>query len=157
MLGITNPSRHRFVFDAFTDLFIEYPHHSTFRAISDLALDDVTADELVNAFTLKQIWSDSPLFSSFRTKRRDVLIASNKASLLGWTLAVRLVRKSRGFLRNNHRSGLVSRLANGPVWGSTLLALHRLYLRAHRLRGIRCARNSTDNPQLHSAAQRSRD
>ncbi len=96
MLGITNPSRHRFVFDAFTDLFIEYPHHSTFRAISDLALDDVTADELVNAFTLKQIWSDSPLFSSFRTKRRDVLIASNKASLLGWTLAVRLVRQSRG-------------------------------------------------------------
>src|SRR5712664_3174462 len=59
-------------------------------------LDDATADELVNAFTLKQIWSDVPQFSSFRTKRRDVLIASNKASLLGWTLAVRLVRQSRG-------------------------------------------------------------
>jgi hypothetical protein len=96
MLGITNPSRHRFVFDAFAELFIEYSHHSTFRALSDLALDDATADELVDAFTLKQIWSDFPLFSSFRTKRRDVLIASNKASLLGWTLAVRLVRKSRG-------------------------------------------------------------
>jgi hypothetical protein len=96
MLGITNPSRHRFVFDAFADLFIEYPHHSTFRAISDLALDDATSDELVNAFTLKQIWNDSPLFSSFRTKRRDVLVASSKASLLGWTLAIRLVRQSRG-------------------------------------------------------------
>src|SRR5260370_11060287 len=58
MLGITNPSRHLFVFDAFSDLFVAYPHHSTFRAISDLALDDATADELVNAFTLKHIWSD---------------------------------------------------------------------------------------------------
>jgi hypothetical protein len=96
ILGITNPSRQPFVFDAFTDLFIEYPHHSTFRALSDLALDDVTADELVSAFALKQIWSDFPLFSSFRTKRRDVLVASNKVSLLGWTLAVRLIRQSRG-------------------------------------------------------------
>jgi hypothetical protein len=96
ILGFPNPSRQRFTFDAFTDLFIEYPHHSTFRALSDLALDDATADELVNAFALKQIWSDFPLFSSFRTKRRDVLLASNKDSLLGWTLAVRLIRQSRG-------------------------------------------------------------
>lgn len=96
ILGITNPSRHRSVFDAFTDLFIEYPHHSTFKTLSNLALDDATADELVCAFTLKQIWHDFPIFSSLRTKRRDVVIASDAASLLGWTLAVRLVRQSRG-------------------------------------------------------------
>jgi len=96
ILGFLNPFRQRFIFGAFTDLFIEYPHHSTFRALSDLALDDTSADELVNAFALKQIWSDFPLFSSFRTKRRDVLVASNKDSLLGWTLAVRLIRQSRG-------------------------------------------------------------
>lgn len=96
LLGITNTARHRFSFHTFTELFLEYPHHSTFRALSDLALDDATVDELISAFILKQIWNESPIFSSVRTKRRDIFVASKQTSLLGWTLALRLVRQSRG-------------------------------------------------------------
>ncbi len=96
MLGLTNISRHLFLFSAFTDIFIEHPHHSTFRALSALVLEDTSAEDLLSAFALKQIWNDSPLFSSYRTRRRDVLIASNQSSLLGWTRAVRLIEQSRG-------------------------------------------------------------
>ena len=96
MIGVKGNDRHRFVLSAFTDIFIEYPHHSTFRALSDLALEDLTADDFISAFALKQTWNDFPLFSSIRTRRREFFIASNRYSLLGWKHAVELITQSRG-------------------------------------------------------------
>ncbi|MEY9589784.1 hypothetical protein ABIA06_002075 [Bradyrhizobium yuanmingense] len=96
MLGVNGHTRYRFYLRTFTDIFVEYPHHSTFRTLSDFALEDIDVDDIISAFVLRQAWTDFPLFSSVRNRRRELFVASDRSSLLGWKHALELVSHSRG-------------------------------------------------------------
>ena len=79
------------------NLFDCYQHHNTFRALVDLALDDVRADDLITAFELKQIWLYQPKFWSIRRKGSHApIIPHGGERLLGWTKAARFADLSMG-------------------------------------------------------------
>jgi hypothetical protein len=81
----------------FVELFEHFNHTSSFRALTDLALDEVSGDEIVSAFQLKLLWSVSPRFWSIRNpKMRAPFVPDNGRNLLTWTRAVRLTKLSKG-------------------------------------------------------------
>lgn len=81
----------------FEELFDEYPHHNTFRVLSELALDGASADDIVTAFQLRQVWAGQPIFWSIRRKgRRGPFLPDAGEKQLGWTRAIRLANLAKG-------------------------------------------------------------
>jgi hypothetical protein len=80
----------------FIAIFEFYPHSNSFRAVSELALDGFSADEIVAAFHLKVAWSDRPRFWSRRYKSRALYISDDGHRMMTWRLAAKLVSISNG-------------------------------------------------------------
>jgi hypothetical protein len=92
----TMRARRRFA-ERFEDLFDEFPHHNTFRVLSELAIDGASADEILASFELRQVWADHPIFWSIRRKgHRGLFIPDRGERQLGWTRAVRLANLAKG-------------------------------------------------------------
>ena len=81
----------------FIELFEHFHHASTFRAVSDLALNGASADEILTAFHLKLLWAECPkLWSIRRSRFRYPFIPENGKSMLTWTRALRFTCSSKG-------------------------------------------------------------
>ena len=79
----------------FVELFEEFNHPNSFRALASLALYDVVADDIVTAFHLKKHWSEHPkLWSIRRPKVKGPIVPDTGRNALTWTKAVRLVELS---------------------------------------------------------------
>lgn len=88
--------------DIFEELFDYYDHQATFRALTELALNDVAADDLVTAFHLKQIWAERPKFWSIRRKgMRAPITPLGGQNLLGWSRSVRFADLAKGLPPEN--------------------------------------------------------
>jgi hypothetical protein len=77
------------------ELFEHFNHANTFRALTRLALDDVSAEEILTAFHLKLAWTECPKFWSIR-RSGALFVPHNGQAMLTWTRAVRLVMLSKG-------------------------------------------------------------
>ncbi|UFZ03239.1 hypothetical protein LQG66_28970 [Bradyrhizobium ontarionense] len=88
--------RRRFL-GKFIELFEHFNHANTFKAVSDLALNGASADDIITAFHLKLAWAECPIFWSIRqSKVRAPFIPQNGQAMLTWTKAVRLTILSKG-------------------------------------------------------------
>jgi hypothetical protein len=81
----------------FEELFDEFQSHNTFRALSELAVEGASGDEILTAYQLRKVWADHPVFWSIRRKGyRRAIIPDNGERQLGWTKSIRLVNLSKG-------------------------------------------------------------
>ncbi|WFU78705.1 hypothetical protein QA645_29825 [Bradyrhizobium sp. CIAT3101] len=97
LLDVPAKSRHKELYQQFVELFDCFSHPSSFRAISDLALHDVTADEILCAFHLKLGWSESPKFWSVRRSRLGApFVPDSGRAMLTWSRAARMALLAKG-------------------------------------------------------------
>ena len=97
LLDVPSATSRKTVVTRLTELFIEFDHPNTFRVLSDLALDDVSADDLIAAYQLKVVWAGSPkLWCIRRSRRAAPLIPEKGQAMLTWSKATRLVALSKG-------------------------------------------------------------
>lgn len=97
LLDVPSSKARQFYRSVFEELFDCYEHQGTFRALTELALNDVAAENIVTAFYLKQIWSERPKFWSIRRKGLRVPIIPHAGeNLLGWSRSVRLADLASG-------------------------------------------------------------
>ena len=97
LLDLPTVRARRWFADKFEELFDEYPHHNTFRVLSEFAIDCASADEILVSFELKQVWADHPIFWSIRRKGfRGPFVPNGGERQLGWTRAIRLVNLAKG-------------------------------------------------------------
>lgn len=92
----TREARRRYA-AKFEVLFDEFPHHNTFRVLSELAIEGATAEQILGGFELRQVWQDNPIFWSLRRKGyRGPVVPDGGDKQLGWTKAIRLSDLARG-------------------------------------------------------------
>lgn len=97
LLDIPTMRARRWFADKFEELFDEFPHHNTFHALSGLAIDGASADEILASFQLRQAWTDNPIFWSIRRKGyRGPIIPNWGERQLGWTKAICLSNLAKG-------------------------------------------------------------
>lgn len=97
LLDVAAESTRKRYLRAFEEMFEMFPHASSFRALSELALGEVSAEDILAAFQLRLLWRESPKFWSIRAKGiRAPLIPAQGENMLGWTRATRLVQLSKG-------------------------------------------------------------
>lgn len=97
LLDVPGPSERKRLLAHFVEIFDHYTHASTFRALTDLALDDSSGEEIATAFQLRMVWSEYPkLWTIRRGKGNAPITPHNGRSVLTWTRAIRLVKLSKG-------------------------------------------------------------
>lgn len=97
LLDVPSPSDRKRLLQHFVEIFDHYTHASTFRALTDLALNDSSGEEIATAFQLKMVWSEYPKLWTIRRGKVNALITPhNGRSVLTWTRAIRLVKLSKG-------------------------------------------------------------
>ncbi|WP_315755948.1 MULTISPECIES: hypothetical protein [unclassified Bradyrhizobium] len=97
LLDVPSSIDRRTFLGKFNELFEHFNHPNTFRAVSDLALNGASADDILTAFYLKLAWAECPKFWSIRQSRsRAPFIPQNGQTMLTWTRAVRLSILSKG-------------------------------------------------------------
>jgi hypothetical protein len=97
LLDVSASNARRAFLGVFVELFEHFNHVNTFRALSELALDDASADEILTAFHLKLVWAEYPKFWSIRQTRLGApFVPQNGQAVLTWTRAVRLAILSKG-------------------------------------------------------------
>ncbi|WLA74075.1 hypothetical protein QIH77_02220 [Bradyrhizobium diazoefficiens] len=97
LLDVPTPNARRAFLSGFVELFEHFNHPNTFRALSELALDDTSADEILTAFHLKMAWAECPRFWSIRQSKHGApFVPQNGQAALTWTRAVRLAILSKG-------------------------------------------------------------
>ena len=97
LLDVPAKSRHKGLYREFVELFDYFSHSSSFRALSDLALHDVSADEILCAFHLKLAWAESPKFWSVRRSRLGAPVVPDAGrAMLSWSRAARMVLLAKG-------------------------------------------------------------
>ena len=97
LLDVPGPSDRRRLLAHFVEIFDHYTHASTFRALTDLALDDSSGEDIAAAFQLKMLWSEYPkLWTIRRGKVITPIAPHNGRNALTWTRAIRLVKLSKG-------------------------------------------------------------
>lgn len=97
LLDIPTAAARRHHVKQFEELFDEYQHHSTFRALTELALEGASAEELITAYQLRILWADCPTFWSIRRPGyRGPIVPDRGETILGWTRARQLAVLSKG-------------------------------------------------------------
>jgi hypothetical protein len=97
LLDVPAPLDRKRLLAHFVEIFDHYTNASTFRALTDLALDDSSGEEIAAAFQLRMIWSECPKLWIVRVPKLSApIVPHNGRSALTWTRAIRLVRLSRG-------------------------------------------------------------
>jgi hypothetical protein len=97
LLDVPGPSERKRLLAQFLEIFDHYAHASTFRALTDFALDGSLGEEIAVAFQLKMVWSECPkLWTIRRGKANAPITPHNGSSVLTWARAIRLVRLSKG-------------------------------------------------------------
>ena len=97
LLDVPSPTTRKAVIARLTELFSQFDHPNTFRALSDLALDDVSADDLLTAYQLKMAWANTPKLWCVRPSKRAAPVISDRShTMLTWTKATRLASLSGG-------------------------------------------------------------
>jgi len=97
LLDVPARNARQAVLREFIALFEHFDHANTFRALSELALNDVSADEIVTAFHLKLTWAECSKFWSMRRSRLGApFIPHNGQAMLTWTRAARLATMAKG-------------------------------------------------------------
>lgn len=97
LLDVPAKSRRDGLYQQFIELFDHFNHPSSFRALSDLALHDVPADEILCAFHLKLAWDERPKFWSIRRSRQGApFIPHAGRAMLTWSRAARMALLAKG-------------------------------------------------------------
>ncbi len=97
LLDVPAKSRRNGLYQQFVELFDHFSHASSFRALSDLALHDVPADEILCAFHLKLAWAERPKFWSVRRSRLGApFIPDSGRGMLTWSRAARMALLAKG-------------------------------------------------------------
>lgn len=97
LLDVPAKSRRNGLYQQFVELFDHFNHPSSFRALSDLALHDVPADEILCAFHLKLVWAECPKFWSVRRSRLGApFIPDTGRAMLTWSRAARMALLAKG-------------------------------------------------------------
>lgn len=68
LLDLPTTRERRWFAHRFEELFEHFPHVNTFRVLTELAIDGVSANEILIGFELRQVWADQPIFWSIRRK-----------------------------------------------------------------------------------------
>jgi hypothetical protein len=96
LASVTERERRR-LFRRFVELFTDYPHPSSYLAITNLIRQEgASPDDLLAAYDLKQAWIDNPLFSLVLQKGGQVTLTNDRDNQLYWKLAFRLIIQTRG-------------------------------------------------------------
>lgn len=93
LLEVTNSRRRANLKSQFKEIFAANPYIATFRALSDLALLGATADELLTANELRELWASTPIWWSVR-KRGNVIRSDQGATMLSWRKAWNFISAS---------------------------------------------------------------
>jgi hypothetical protein len=97
LLDVPSSTHRRAFLGKFIELFEHFSHANTFKAVSDLALNGASADDILTAFYLKLAWAECPKFWSIRQSRfRAPFVPQNGQAMLTWTRAARLTILSKG-------------------------------------------------------------
>lgn len=97
LLDVPAKSRRNGLYQQFVELFDHFNHPATFSALSDLALHDVPADEILCAFHLKLAWVERPKFWSVRRSRLGApFVPDNGRAMLTWSKAARMALLAKG-------------------------------------------------------------
>ena len=97
LLDVPAKSRRKGLYQQFVELFDYFNHPSSFRALSDLALHEVPADEILHAFHLKLAWAESPKFWSIRRSRLGApFVPDSGRAMLTWSRAARMALLAKG-------------------------------------------------------------
>ncbi|MBB5045959.1 hypothetical protein HNR60_000694 [Rhodopseudomonas rhenobacensis] len=79
----------------FVELFIDYPHPSSFRAIASLAREEASPEDILAAYEFRCAWTENPRYSLIRGRKGFFFIPESQSTLT-WKLAYSLVVKARG-------------------------------------------------------------
>jgi hypothetical protein len=93
ILEIINSRRRAAMKERFKEVFTAHPHAATFRALSDLVDLGATADELLIANDLRELWALTPIWWSIRIRGR-LTCPDEGAGMLSWRKAWRFASES---------------------------------------------------------------